>query len=32
MFFLSSFLTAWVVGFVLGSKFRLFKQASEAIS
>lgn len=32
MFFLSSFLTAWVVGFVLGAKLRLFKQAAEAIS
>lgn len=32
MFFLSSFLAAWVVGFVLGSKLRLFKQAAEAIS
>jgi hypothetical protein len=31
-FFLGAFLTAWVVGFVLGSKFRMFKQAAEAIS
>lgn len=31
-FFLSAFLTAWVVGFALGSKLRMFKQAAEAIS
>lgn len=32
MFFLTSFLTAWVVGYALGAKLRMFKQAAEAIS
>lgn len=30
-FLLSCFLVAWVVGFTMGSKLRLFKQAVEAI-
>lgn len=31
-FLLGAFIASWVFGFVLGSKIRLFKQASEAIS
>lgn len=29
---LGFYVTAWVVGFTIGAKFRIFKQAAEALS